>query len=309
MSYASANLLQPLISIIIPAYNRWAFLQQAIASVIAQTYTNWELVVVDDGSTDGTKEGIQLLDDKRIHVFSVPHCGNIAILRNAGVTAGTGEWIAFLDSDDVWLPEKLELQLRFLLQEKKLWSYGSFELMNETGQTIPAKSGKYVALSGWITKELLTNKASANIGSLMLKRKLFEELDGFNSNPELVLREDYELVLRLSLKAEAAAVPDLLIRVREHAGRSTNTVNDGHKRTAFLYGHFTKLCPNRELKKIARHRQAYHETEMAVKNIEQKKYRHAIGQLGKAFLKGDKLRHLLSALLRSLNIKKEMVKH
>lgn len=303
MSYASAN-LQPLISIVIPAYNRWEFLQQAVASVIAQSYTNWELVVVDDGSTDGTKEGIQSLHDKRIHVFSVPHCGNIAVLRNAGVTAGTGEWVAFLDSDDVWVTEKLELQLKFLQQQEKSWSYGGFELMNEARHTIPAKSGKYVALSGWITKELLTNKASVVIGSLMIKRKLLEELGGFDSNPELVLREDYELVLRLSLKAEAVAVPELLVRVREHPRRSTNTIDDGYKRTAFLYGHFAKLCSDRELKRIAGRRQAHHETEMAVISIGQKKYRRAILQLGKAFWRGDKLRHLFSVLRRSINSKK-----
>lgn len=303
MSYPSVNLqqLQPLISIVIPAYNRWKFLQHAVASVIAQTYINWELVVVDDGSTDGTKEGIQSLHDKRIHVFSVPHCGNVAVLRNAGVTAGTGEWVSFLDSDDVWVPEKLEIQVQFLQQQKKLWGYGGFELIDETGQSIPARNRKYVAISGWITKELLTNKAAATIGSLMISRKLFEELDGFDSNPELVFREDYELVLRLSLKTEAAALPGLLVRIREHPGRSTNAIDDGYKRAAFLYGHFAKLCPDRKLKKIARQRQAYHETELAVKNIKQKKYRQAIVLLGKAVLRGDKLRHLFSALHRSIN--------
>ena len=302
MLYPSVNLeqLQPLISIVIPAYNRWEFLQHAVASVIAQTYTNWELVVVDDGSTDGTKEEIESLHDKRIHVFSVPHCGNIAVLRNAGVAAGKGEWLAFLDSDDEWVPEKLQLQLQFLQQQQSLWSYGGFEMMDETGQTIPLKSGEYVAISGWITKELLTNKATATIGSLMVNRKLFEELDGFNSNPELVLREDYDLVLRLSLKTKAAALPHLLVRIREHPGRSTNAIDDGYKRAAFLYGHFVKLCPDRKFKKIARQRQAYHETELAVKNIKQKKYRQGIALLSKAVLRGDTLRHLFSALRRSI---------
>ena len=260
---------------------------------------------MDDGSTDGTREGIQSLHNKKIHIFSVPHCGNIAVLRNAGVTASTGEWLAFLDSDDVWVTEKLELQLKFLQQQEKSWSYGGFELMNETRQPIHAKSGKYVALSGWITKELLTNKASVVIGSLMIKRKLFEELGGFDSNPELVLREDYELVLRLSLKAEAVAVPELLVRVREHPGRSTNTIDDGYKRTVFLYAHFAKLCSDRELKRIARRRQAHHEAEMAVESIGQKKYRRAILQLGKAFWRGDKLRHLFSVWRRSINSKKK----
>ncbi len=305
MSYESAN-LQPLISIVIPSYNRWEFLQQAVASVIAQTYTNWELFVADDGSTDGTKEGIQALNDKRIHVLSAPHCGNIAVLRNTGISAGTGEWVTFLDSDDLWVTERLELQLKFLQQQEKSWSYGGFELMDEARQTIPAKSGKYVALSGWITKELLTNKTSAVIGSLMIKRELFEELGGFDSNPELIWREDYELVLRLSLKAEAVAVPELLVRVREHKGRSTHSLEDANKRTAFMYGYFAKLCPDSKFKRIARVRQAHHETEMAIKSMEQKKYRTVIFQLSGAFWKGDKLRHIFSALRRGTGTKKKL---
>ncbi len=306
MSYISANLTQqqPLISIVIPAYNRWEFLQQAVASVIAQTYTNWELVIVDDGSTDGTKEGIGALHDKRIQVFSLPHSGNIAALRNAGVMVGCGEWVSFLDSDDVWVPEKLELQLQSLQQNGRSWSYGGSELMDEKGQTIPFKTGNHLPLSGWITEELLINKVSAPIGSLMLKRELFEELGGFDSNPELLFREDYELVLRLSLKAEAAALPILLVRVREHSGRSTNAIDDGFKRTAFLYEHFAKLCPHRKLKKIARRRHAYHITEMAIKSIGQKKYWQAFLQLGKACWKGDKLRHVFSAFRRSMSTKK-----
>jgi glycosyltransferase involved in cell wall biosynthesis len=298
---------QPLISVIIPAYNRLPLLQQAIESVIAQTYTNWELLIIDDGSTDGTKKAIETSDDLRIRIFSGPHCGNIAALRNAGVSVASGEWVAFLDSDDMWVPEKLERQLQILQQTGRSWSYGRFELMNETGEFIPARSGKYIAHSGWITKELLTSQASVNIGSLMLQRKLFEEMNGFNTKTELILREDYEFALRLSLKAEASAVDELLVKVREHPGRSTNVILDGYKRAAFVYEYFAKNCHDSELKKIARHRQAHHETEMAVKNMQQKKYGQAFIQFSKACWRGDKLRHLLSGFRRSIFTKKEIV--
>jgi len=309
LSYTPTILLkeQPLISIVIPAYNRLPLLKQAVASVIAQTYTNWELLVIDDGSTDGTKKAVETPGDLRIRIFSVPHCGNIAALRNAGVSVATGEWVAFLDSDDMWVPGKLELQLQTLQQTGRSWSYGRFELMNESGKFIPARSGKYIAHSGWITKELLTNRASVNIGSLMLQRKLFEELDGFNTKTELILREDYEFALRLSLKAEASAVDALLVKVREHPGRSTNVIIDGYKRAAFVYEHFAKNCPDRELKKIARYRQAHHETEMAVKHMQQKKYGQAFIQFSRACWRGDKLRHLLSGFRRSIFVKKEIV--
>ena len=266
--------------------------------MIVQTYTNWELILVDDGSTDGTREHIQLFHDQRIHVLSLPHCGNIAALRNAGVTVSAGEWVAFLDSDDIWIPEKLDLQLQILLQQGRSWSYGGSELMNEKAKTIPFNTGYHTPMSGWITEELLTNKVSALIGSLMLQRKLFEELGGFDSNPGLLFREDYELALRLSLKAATAAFTGLLVRVREHPGRSTNGIDDGHERTAFVYGYFAKYCPDSKLKKIARRRQAYHITETAVKTLQKRRYLRAFLQLGVACWKRDKLRHVFSALRR-----------
>lgn len=295
----------PLITIVIPTYNRAALLLKSIGSVLAQTYTNWELFVVDDGSTDGTKECIRDLNDQRIHLISVPHCGNVAVLRNTGIALGTGEWVSFLDSDDLWMPEKLERQLEYLLQQGRLWSYGAYELMTGEGESLPLKTLKNPGLSGWITKELLTNETSAIVDTLLVSRKLFEEVGGFDADPRLIYREDLDFTLRLSLKAEVTAVPELLLRVLEHTGRSTNTIDDAHKRTAFLYEHFSNYCPDRNLKKIARKRQAYHEAEAAVKNISQKKYGRAFLQLSSAARKGDKLRHILSSVRRGIHKKQE----
>src|SRR5580765_5393661 len=99
----------PLVTVVIPTYNRLALVQQAIASVIAQTYRNWELIIVDDGSDDGTPEAIISINNPRIKLVTKSHVGNIALMRNAGVDEGSGEWLAFLDSDDIWLPQKLEI--------------------------------------------------------------------------------------------------------------------------------------------------------------------------------------------------------
>jgi glycosyltransferase involved in cell wall biosynthesis len=304
LSYESSNLKQPLISIVIPTYNRLFYLLQAVESVLIQTYTNWELLIADDGSEDGTIEKVRALEDKRIHILSMPHCGNVAAIRNVGAAAASGEWLTFLDSDDMFVPERLEIQLNAVQEKGEQWSYGGFELMDEAGQTISNRSGKYVPLSGWITAALLTNKTSVSIGGLMLKRKLFEELHGFNINPDLNLREDYEFALRLSMKAEAIALSQVLVRIREHYGRSTNAVDDGNKRTAYLYGHFAKHCPDTKLKRIAVSRQAHHITEMAAKNLGQKKYAQACGQFGKAFWKGDKLKHIIAAFRRGIRSKK-----
>ncbi len=289
---------QPLVTIVIPTYNRLGFVQQAIASVLAQTYTYWELIIVDDGSEDGTDDAIKSMNDKRIKLLELNHSGNIAFLRNRGVKEGSGEWLAFLDSDDLWVPKKLEIQLNNLIDEGRQWGYGGFELMNSEMQPIPNKAGLYRPVSGWIAKEVLSTEASVNIGTLMLKRSFFEEAGGFNEDTELLYREDYELVIRLALKAEVLAVPDLLIRVREHNGRSTSTYKYGNDRTAAVYKHFLQTHPDKELAKIARHRMAGEFAEGALKKIRERKYSEATRKLWKAFLNGDRWRHILSVIRR-----------
>ena len=289
---------QPLVTIVIPTYNRLGFVRQAIASVLAQTYTHWELIVVDDGSDDGTADAIRSMNDNRIKLLEMNHSGNIAFLRNTGVKAGSGEWLSFLDSDDLWVPKKLEIQLNNLMSGGRQWGYGGFELMNSEMQPIPNKAGLYRPVSGWIAKEVLSTEASVNIGTLMLKRSLFVEAGGFNEDAELLYREDYELVIRLALKAEVLAVPDLLVRVREHDGRSTSTYHYGNDRTAAVYNRFLQTHPDKELAKIARRRMAGEFAEGAIKGIRERKYSEATRRLWKAFLNGDRWGHLLSVIRR-----------
>lgn len=288
----------PLITIVIPTYNRLAFVQQAIASVVAQTYTHWELIVVDDGSEDGTSQEVICRPDHRIRFLALPHTGNIAALRNAGVRAGAGEWLAFLDSDDLWIPEKLEIQIRRLLKEGKRWGYGRFELTDEEMKPIANKAGIFHPFSGWIVKEVLLTEASVNIGSLLVERLLFEETGGFNPEPKLLFREDYELVLRLAIKSEALATEELLMQVREHKGRATTVYGSGHDRTAAMYKYFIQSKPEKELITIARRRMARELAESASYRIQEKKYLKAMGQLCRALINGDQLRHILSVIKR-----------
>jgi glycosyltransferase involved in cell wall biosynthesis len=298
------TMLRPLqnsmITVVIPTYNRLALVQQAIQSVLAQTYPHWELYVVDDGSEDGTSETVSLMQDNRIKLLKMPHTGNIAQLRNAGVKAGSGEWLAFLDSDDCWVPQRLEIQLTKLLKAGSRWGYGGFELMDGENYTIPNKAGIYRPISGWIAREALTTEASVAIGAVLVQRTLFDEAGGFNTDPELVLREDYELVLRLTSRAEAMAIPELLVRIREHEGRSTTAFEYGHERMAFVYEHFIRTHPEKSLEKIARRRLAHELAESSVKRIRQKEYLLACKNLGRALVNGDRLRHLLSAVRRGL---------
>jgi teichuronic acid biosynthesis glycosyltransferase TuaG len=267
---------------------------------VAQTYTNWELIIADDGSDDRTSETIIAMNDSRIKVIELVYSGNIAALRNIAVSKGKGEWLAFLDSDDIWMPRKLEIQLFFLLREKKRWGYGGYELMNNEMQVIPAKAGKYRPISGWIVKDVLSTEASVNIGTLMVERTLFEKVGGFNISTELLYREDYELVIRLSLQSEALAVPELLMRVREHSGRATNVIGYGNDRTVAVYEYFIRTNPEKQLAKIATRRLANELAESAIIRIRKKEYLKAIKRLGKALIYGVRVRKLLSVVRRGL---------
>jgi glycosyltransferase involved in cell wall biosynthesis len=286
------------LTVVIPTWNRCAFLEKAIASVRAQSYQHWQLIVVDDGSTDDTIRMVRSLADERIRLLSLPHAGNIASLRNAGAALGQGGWIAFLDSDDLWLPDKLAIQMEGLVRSKKRWAYGGFEMVDENGSTIPNKTGSYHPYSGWIAKEIITAKAAVAIGSLVVERSLFESLGGFNTSPALLYREDYELAFRLALVEEGLALPGLMVRITEHERRSTRLCGQGHRRSAAVYEHFVALKPGAALERIARSRQAHYLAEAGLAELNRKNYGPALQLIWKAGARGDRIRHLLSVLKR-----------
>jgi glycosyltransferase involved in cell wall biosynthesis len=297
---SSANNFHVKVSIIIPVYNRCSLIRQTIESVLAQTFTNWELIIVDDGSTDNTVDAVNSIQDPRITILLVSHCGNIATLRNSGVQNSSGNLIAFLDSDDLWVPQKLEIQLKAIKENNAQWCYAGFELIDETGKSIPLKYGFYHPYSGWIIEKLLTYEATANISSLILQRSIFDIAGGFNSDPKLFCREDYEFILRLALHAEACAIDSTLVRVREHHGRTTNTLTNGPEYTANVYKHFYNICNNKNLKALTQKQYARHLAEAAEKNLFQKKYSRAIKYFTKAIIKGDNPAHLLLSFKRGL---------
>src|SRR5262245_1813867 len=105
------TLENPKISVIIPTWNRAQSVKRAISSALRQTHPPHEILVCDDGSTDNTEEVVRAMGDSRVRWIAGPHAGCPAVPRNRGIAASKGDWIAFLDSDDAWLPEKLEAQI------------------------------------------------------------------------------------------------------------------------------------------------------------------------------------------------------
>lgn len=130
-----------LVSIITPTYNCGRFIAETIRSVQAQTHRNWEMLIVDDCSSDNTKAVVEQFsaDDKRIKYYCLPTNSGAAVARNTALKMAKGRWIAFLDSDDLWTPDKLEKQLRFMVDNNYDFSYHEYSEINEDSSVISGK--------------------------------------------------------------------------------------------------------------------------------------------------------------------------
>jgi glycosyltransferase involved in cell wall biosynthesis len=210
----------PAVSVVIPTFNRAGFLRQAIDSVRAQSFPDWELVVVDDGSTDDTQALLADVAGPRLRVARREPSGAAAAPRNLGIEMARGRWVAFLDSDDRWLAAKLETQLGWLARHPSCrWSYTSYRLTGAGGREIPKPAGPpWEAFSGWILEPLMTTRASVQTSTVCAERSLLVAAGGFDESLRFV--EDYDLWFRLARRSPVAAVPEVLTEVREHGARS-----------------------------------------------------------------------------------------
>lgn len=193
------------ISVIIPTYNRSEVLERAIKSVLAQTYTNFELIVVDDGSTDNTNR-ILTKYGRKIRFFSKLH-GGVSSARNFGLEKGEGTWVAFLDSDDYWLPRKLERQMQYLQEHPEILILQTDEKWIRQGQLVnPMK--KHQKYSGWIFPQCLP-LCIVSPSAVLIHQRIFNDIGVFDEN--LPVCEDYDLWLRIALKYPIYLLPEKLI--------------------------------------------------------------------------------------------------
>jgi glycosyltransferase involved in cell wall biosynthesis len=206
------------VSIIVPTFNRQEFLAPAIESVFAQTLTDWELIIADDGSEADTRAYLRALEDEpRVKVLFLPHTGRPAAVRNAALGEARGEYVAFLDSDDVWLPTKLQTQLASLRRHPSCkWSYTRFVLVDESGNPTAwaRRTGGWPTPAGWILDKLVKAETAIALPSVVTCRRLLEQVGSFDD--ELIGSEDYELYLRLAAHSEVDAIDDPLTLVRRH---------------------------------------------------------------------------------------------
>jgi glycosyltransferase involved in cell wall biosynthesis len=196
----------PTVSVIIPTHDRRAMLGEAIDSVLAQTFRDFELIVVDDGSTDGTQGMLRSRDDPRL-IALWQHNRGVAAARNMGVAHARAPFLAFLDSDDLWLPRKLEVQLRYLERHPRIAICQTEELWVRHGRRVNPMQ-KHQKRSGWIFRECLP-RCIISPSAVMLRRESFKALGGFDEM--LPACEDYDLWLRAALRYEIATLAESLI--------------------------------------------------------------------------------------------------
>lgn len=208
------------VSIIMPNYNSASFLEETISSVIEQTYGDWELLIVDDCSTDGSVEIIEKFrsQDDRIHLTVNDENRGAAFSRNVALGQASGKWVAFLDSDDVWLPEKLDKQIAFMEDNGYDFSYGYCELMDENSAAL----GKLVIGPKKITKRKMFRYNYLTCLTVMYNRETIgdiriEEAIGNGRN-------DYALWLKVSRKSVCYLLPELLAKYRMR----TQSLSHGH---------------------------------------------------------------------------------
>jgi glycosyltransferase involved in cell wall biosynthesis len=207
----------PLISVIIPAYNAQKTIQKTIESVLNQTFPDFELLVIDDGSQDATLEVVERISDQRLKVFSYFNAG-VSAARNRGLAKATGEFISFLDADDLWTPDKLEAQLDALrANPQAAVAYSWTDYIDECDRFL--YPGSHVTANGDVYTKLLLSDFLENGSNALIRREALIDVGGFDES--LCGPEDWDLFLRLAAKYHFVALqrPQILYRL------STNSIS------------------------------------------------------------------------------------
>ncbi|MEM8831699.1 MAG: glycosyltransferase family A protein [Cyanobacteria bacterium P01_G01_bin.19] len=235
------------VSVIIPAYNGDRYIEDAIAGILAQTYTNYEIIVVDDGSTDNTYEVIKKYGD-RIRYFSQSNQG-VAASRNLGLAKSQGEYIAFLDQDDIFLPHKLASQVALLERDSNLG------IVNSGWQIVDRRGKIQAAVEPWLQiPELNTAKLiiwkPVFLGAMLFRKSWLDRTEGFDTTLEQT--PDVDLTIRLAgMGCAADWVKQCTVKYRQHEGNaSKNTLLQSQELDRILARFFGQANLSAEIKKL-----------------------------------------------------------
>ena len=218
--------MEPLVSVVIPVYNASKYLAKTLDSALSQTYKNLEIILINDCSTDNSLEIMRDYEkaDFRIRVLDSEKNQGVAAVRNRGIQAATGEYIALLDSDDVWVEDKIERQLKLLKENNAQIAYSSYSFIDENDQPI---------MHPFIVPEETTYKQMLKCNEIGCSTAIVEA-DLFKKHPfkKEFYHEDYVLWMELlSIPVRAVGISDVLVYYRYSSGsRSFNKVNAAQQR-------------------------------------------------------------------------------
>ena len=204
-----------LVSIIMPSYNTANYIGETIQSVINQSYKNWELIIVDDCSTDNTDSVIKAINDPRIKYIKNEKNSGAAVSRNRALREARGRWIAFLDSDDLWYEEKLEKQIKFMLKKKCFFSYTNYEEIDSEGN----KTNVIITGPKVISKTGMFNYCWPGCLTVMYDRKKI----GLIQIEDIKKNNDYAMWLKVCRKANCYLLDEILGQYRKGRVGSVST--------------------------------------------------------------------------------------
>ncbi|WP_227937213.1 glycosyltransferase family 2 protein [Alkalihalobacillus deserti] len=227
---------QPLVTVVTAAFNCEKFIGETIQSVQNQTYENWEMILVDDYSTDGTLDVLQryAAEDDRIKVMVLEENSGAAVARNKALNSAKSKYVAFLDSDDLWLPEKLEKQIAFMQENDYAFTFTAYKTMDEFGNDL----GQVVQAPKQMDyKGLLKNTI---IGCLTVVIDV--EKTGVLQMPLIRTRQDWALWLSVLKRGYIAyGYPEVLARYRKVKGSISSNKFKAAKQNFYVYRHVEKL--------------------------------------------------------------------
>ena len=193
--------MTPLVSVIIPTYNRAEDLKRALQSVFNQTFSDWEVLIVDNHSTDETDGVIKSFNDPRIKFFKVHNEGVVAVSRNLGLKHAAGEYIAFLDSDDWWLPEKLEESIKYMNRGADVVYHDLYTVI-KPGQVVNLRRTRGRQLKSPVFYDLAGKGNALPNSTVVARRKLLNAINGLSEDKDIVGAEDYDAWLRIAQISE-----------------------------------------------------------------------------------------------------------
>lgn len=228
--------MSDLVSVIIPTYNRADYIGETIESVLNQTYSPLEIIVIDDGSTDKTREVVANYLPRVRYIWQ--ENAERGAARNHGLRIASGKFIAFLDSDDVWLPNKIEEDLKIFNSNPEAGLvYSDIQIIGADGKL--KRELKREKKTGWVTEHLL-RKNFVSVGAHLIRTQILRDIGGFREERQLSCSEDYETWVRLSTFTQFTHQPSATAKIRVHPNNSVKNIETSIRAVLYACDLFEK---------------------------------------------------------------------